>query len=216
MAETNILPVDFTGMDSWTPSSGGLGSDLLTHDGLFQVRFADAEPCIAEKSRNSQFRFALIVEDADNKGRRIHTWVPYSGIDKNGKSNKERLWSVLASAGITADKRAMLAAQGSGAAEDVARIFLKDGGKIGYVEIEAELRESRWSSRVSFFVSKERYEADKALGVHRKPLPLGAARGAVETHATSAPPAAPSSDNGAKPAGAPASSGSSRTALDLL
>jgi len=195
----SLPPLDFTGSASFEPNSGGAGSDLVTHDGHYAVKIVKAEAGLS-KAGNAQVAFECIIEDDDEKGKRVKSWVPYAGTDKKGRPNAQRFFQVLTSAGTEKDK--LLGLDGKQMPiEDVCKSL---EGKVAYVEIATEKSYDGmyWNSNIRFWNTKQRYEDQKAVGAHRRPIAAecvawqqgrgsGGANGATAAAATAAP-AAPS------------------------
>ena len=165
----SLPKLDFTGISQFTARSGGSASGLLSHNGDYIVKVVSATPGISSKG-NAQVAFVCVVQDEDNKGITVKSWVPYAGNNKNGEPNAKRLWEVLDSAGTTKDQFAKLEGQ-SLDIEEVCNL-LKD--REAYVHCIADEYNGRWSSKIGYWISKQRYEDQKAVGAHRTPLPAGA------------------------------------------
>jgi hypothetical protein len=165
----SLPPLDFTGISGFTARSGGSASGLLSHNGDFLVKITTATPGIS-KQGNAQVTFVCIIQDEDNKGIAVKSWVPYAGNNKNGEPNAKRLWEVLDSAGTTQEQFAKL----EGQQLDIAEVCNLLAGRDAHVNCIAEEYNGRWSSKINYWVSKQRYEDQKAVGAHRTPLPMGA------------------------------------------
>ena len=190
----SLPPLDFTGAGGFEPNSGGGGSDILTHDGHYAVKIAKATAGMS-KAGNAQVEFEVVVEDADNKGKRVKSWCPYTGNDRKGRPNAQRLFQVLASTGT--DKSKLTAMDGKSLAiEEVCKML---EGRIGYVEISAEksMDGQYWNSNVRFWNVKQRYEDQKAVGAHRRPISPECAAWQRGGPSAAAPAAAAPGTNGA-------------------
>ena len=180
----SLPPLDFTGITSFKARSGGSASGLLSHNGDYLVTISSATPGIS-KQGNAQVAFICVIQDEDNKGITVKSWVPYAGNNKNGEPNAKRLWEVLDSAGTTQEQFAKL----EGESMDITEVCSLLTGREAYVHCEADEYNGRWSSKIGYWVSKQRYEDQKAVGAHRTPLPAAAGAGKQNgaTVATAAP-----------------------------
>ncbi len=180
----SLPPLDFTGISTFKARSGGSASGLLSHNGDYLVTISSATPGIS-KQGNAQVAFICVIQDEDNKGITVKSWVPYAGNNKNGEPNAKRLWEVLDSAGTTQEQFAKL----EGESMDITEVCSLLTGREAYVHCEADEYNGRWSSKIGYWVSKQRYEDQKAVGAHRTPLPAAAGAGKQNgaTVATAAP-----------------------------
>ena len=131
-------PLDFTGAGEWQRPEGGQSSQLLTQDGDYEVTIADATPGQSKSSSNYQVVFTLVVADDDNKGKKLVTYVPYTGMAKSDppRPNAHRLFEVLDSSGTTSDKLTALEQVGKMPIEDICNTLK---GRKCYVTAKAEL-----------------------------------------------------------------------------
>ena len=169
-----LPPLDFTGVSAFTARSGGSASGLLTHNGDYLVKIVSATPGIS-KAGNAQVAFVCVIQDEDNKGVTVKSWIPYAGNNKNGEPNAKRLWEVLDSSGTSKDQFAKL----EGQSLDIEEVCNLLTNKEAYVHCEADEYNGRWSSSVGYWINKQRYDDQKAVGAHRTPLPAGAGTGAA-------------------------------------
>lgn len=160
----------------------GMGSDLLPKDGDFEFECTAIEEG-ESGNKNKKFVMTLIATDEDAQGNRIVKHVPVSGKRTDGKLNvlqlKEALFSLYSGVVETEDEaiskvNALLGKKvGSeklmGAMKGKkfwgtchAQQFERDNGSIG------------WSSSLDSWISKQKYDARKAIKAHRKPLPPAA------------------------------------------
>ncbi|MBO76572.1 MAG: hypothetical protein CME17_03995 [Gemmatimonadetes bacterium] len=165
----SLPPLDFTGITQFKARSGGSASGLLSHNGDYIVKIVSATPGMS-KQGNAQVTFVCVIQDEDNKGVTVKSWVPYAGNNKNGEPNAKRLWEVLDSAGTTQEQFAKL--EGDSLEIDQVCALLKD--RDAYVHCEADEYNGRWSSKIGYWINKQRYEDQKAVGAYRTPLPAGA------------------------------------------
>ena len=184
------------------------------------MTIADAVAGKSKSSENYQVIFTLVVSDDDNKGKKLVTYVPYTGMAKSDppRPNAHRLFEVLDSTGTTKEKREKLEAVGKMPIEQICETLK---GRTCYVTARAELydKTGNWSSKAGFFLSKERYEANKAINAHRTALPPEAAawaaqRGGGSAAAVAAPAAG--TNGAAAHVAAAAAPAASQAATDLL
>ena len=165
----SLPPLDFTGISGYSARSGGSASGLLSHNGDFTIKIVSATPGMSKKG-NPQVAFVCVVQDEDNKGVTVKSWVPYSGNNKNGEPNARRLWEVLDSAGTTKEQFSNL----EGKALEIEEVCTLLTGRDAYAHCDAEEYNGRWSSSIRYWINAQRYEDQKAVGAHRTPLPAGA------------------------------------------
>lgn len=175
---SNARDLDLTGYDKYVPSDGSSHRrDLLTHNGAFMCRVEAVTPVAGSGDKNDMVVVDLTVLDADNAGKGMTTNVVYTGEynSKTGpKPNKERLFSLLASAGISAADIAGAVAQGKA---QIAAIADKLVGRTVYTRTEAKPydKTGRWSSEPGFFFStKTWYEGEIKSPRARQSLPPAA------------------------------------------
>ena len=217
MANENLPPLDFSGADAWERPSGGQSSQLLSHNGDFAVTIADAVPGKSKSSDNYQVVFTLVVQDDDNKGKKMFAYVPYTGMARSDppRPNAHRLFEVLDSSGTTKDKFQKLSQVGK---MDISQICDALKNKVAYVNCKADKYEKtgNWSSKPNFFMTKDRYEANRAINAHRTALPVEAQAWAGQRGGVAV--AVPSGNGTQVAAGqaTPAPQTASQAATDLL
>ena len=214
MAET-LPPLDFSGAGTWTRPQGGDSSQLLKADGDYEVTIAEAEPGKSKSSDNYQVKFTLVVNDDDNKGAKLVTYVPYTGMARSDppRPNAHRLFEVLDSSGTTSEKLSALEQIGRMPIEQICETLK---GRTCYVTARAELYEKNgnWSHKVAYFIAKDRYLANKAINAHRTALPESAQTWQAR-RVGGAPASSSGTANGATAAAA-APASTSQAATDLL
>lgn len=179
-----------TGLADYAPYEGMGSSELLTHDGTFKFTIKSARPGKAKQSGDDKLTVVLVCEDEDNKGRQVIKDVAAGGNDKNGKPKIRQLGDVLLSRGTPVEKIRAIGQSGSTDLDALAQAIT---GSTVFATVSADTYEGKTRSQVDNFVEAARYEADKAVGAHRKPHSL------VATTAASTPASTP---NGATKAAA--------------
>ncbi len=212
---SNLPPVDFSGAESWERPSGGQASTLLTHDGDFACTIADAVAGQSKSSANYQIVFTLVVDDDDNKGAKLYSYVPYTGMANTDppRPNAHRLFEVLDSSGTTRDQFTKLAGVGK---LDIDQVCSTLKGRTVYVQARSDkyAKTGNWSSKVAYFSSQQRYLDNKAINAHRTSLPPEAHAWRAARTGGGAVAAAPA--NGAAAAIGAAPVAASQAATDLL
>jgi len=185
----------------------------LTADGDFEVSIAEAAPGKSKSSENYQVIFTLVVSDDDNKGKKLVSYVPYTGMAKGDppRPNAHRLFEVLDSSGTTKDKLQKLEEIGKMPIEQICETLK---GRTCYITARAEKYEKtgNWSSKPGFFLSKERYLANKAINAHRTALPPEAQAWAAQRAGGSAAAAVSAPGAGTNGAAAHAAAAAAPTA----
>lgn len=214
MAENQCPPLDTTGAGSWEPRTGGESSMLLSHDGDFCSEIVSATAGKSKSSDNYQVTLTLIVQDEDNKGKKLMSYVPYTGLDSGNppRPNAHRLFEVLDASGTTKEKFKNLEAVRQVPIETICQALV--GRKLHHTaRAEKYDKTGVWSSKLGFFLSKERYETNKAIGAHRIVLP-DEARGWAANR--SGGTSASTSANGAGTSSGSGAPSTSKAAADLL
>jgi hypothetical protein len=212
---SNLPPVDFSSALDWERPQASKGSSLLSHDGEYACTVAAAEPGQSKSSANYQIVFTLIVDDEDNKGAKLYSYIPYTGMANTEppRPNVHRLFEVLDSSGTTRDQMEKLAGVGK---LDIAQVCETLKGRTVYITARSDKYEKtgNWSSKVAYFTNKQRYMDNRAINAHRTALPPEAAAWRAARTGT---PVAVSSSNGASAAAVPApTAAASQSATDLL
>jgi hypothetical protein len=140
-------------------------SELLSHDGTFKFTIKNAKSG-KSKSGNDKLTVVLVCEDEDNKGRQLIKDVAAGGNDKNGKPLVRQLGDLLLAQGTGVEKIRAIGAQGS---IDLDALAQQLTGRAVFATVSADTYEGKTRSQIDNFVPVERYDADKAVGAHRKP-----------------------------------------------
>lgn len=214
---SNLPPVDFSSALDWERPQASKGSVLLSHDGDFAATIAAAEPGQSKSSANFQIVFTLVVEDEDNKGAKLYSYIPYTGMANTDppRPNAHRLYEVLDSSGTTPEQMAKLASIGK---LDVAQVCETLKGRTVYIAARADkyAKTGNWSSKVAYFMDKARYADNKAINAHRTALPPEAAAWRAARTGGTVATTATAGSNGASAAAIPAPAAASQSATDLL
>lgn len=190
--------VDLGELANYTPTEGLGGNALLKMDGFYSGQITKV---LLKKSStgNPMFLVQQIVQDADEKGQSLLQNVLCGGKDKNGEPLSRQLGQFLTGLGMTQDQIRAFAANGVQDGEALAAKFV---GKIAYFSVEAETYESKMSSKINNYISKQQYDDAVAIGAHRKPRRADVSFAGPPAGVTTGPtnvggPAA--ATNGAKP-----------------
>lgn len=179
MSSENIPNITFDAADQWAPSSGRR-NDLLSHKGLFATEVISVDVEQAKSGdHNWQFVVRHVVKDADNAGKTMFGYYPFTGVVKSGKSqgqpNIMQTYNFLFSCGWTKAQIAEL----KGKSIDPRQVAAKLVGKTSYVYADCDEWEGRYSSKASPLTAssgtaEDRYKQAVATNSHRDPLPEAA------------------------------------------
>jgi hypothetical protein len=175
-------PVDFTGSKAWVPYEGD-PVDFVPFEGYASARVTKCVPQKAKNSSNWNMKINLVLEDEDCKGMRLIRYQPYTGTRDDGRQNMDGFREFLLSTGTDLEK--IQALEGKQLSAD--EICKQVTGRVCFPSIGAGEYEGKPRSEVKGFIPKKKFEEEKAIGAHRRPVP--------EQYRTSAP-AAGASQNG--------------------
>ena len=167
-------------------TAGGGGGGLLSHEGVYKF---DVKKNLSttSKSGNAMLEVTCVPspdeavyerkdgKSFDDNGIVVKTWVllegGYKDKDGNEREHIEKLWDVLASAGVPQDEINSYADRDDVTIEEI--IDQVGAGPV-YATVRSEEYNGRYSSKIGYFRTPTAYADDAAIGSHRRRLPPAA------------------------------------------
>lgn len=163
-------------MDSVRPE---LTSVLLAKDGDYMTKIVSIEEYTISKSQNTGWKVTEKIVDADEAGRQCISSFPITGEDTNGKPNFYRLQEFIKSVESTSRSKEDLEAYMLSLLDtqlDTETLIPNLIGKFVYPHMKSSTFKTQAgnttaSTKPQYYTTKETYEQNVALGVHRKDYP---------------------------------------------
>lgn len=162
----NVL-INFADLADYTPYDGAGSAVLLPFDGMVRAKVIKFKTG-SSKGGNKTVKLVLAITE-DNVAGTLYADIPVTGKDKNGEPLIRKFGDFLTSAGKSLDEIKAAAASGQQVPVDTIMEQMIEGSVQVFVEVEASTYNGKRSSKITNFVSPQRFSDAVTAGTHRRP-----------------------------------------------